>query len=185
MSRSRPDRRTEHTREALRGAFVALFFEHGYDEFTISDVARRAGVGRSTVYEHYRGKEALLFDTIAYPFEQLARVVGDDDAPVLAVLQHFWANRGNARATRRESSRRAMARVLAVAIEARLRQSTDASQPAMARLIAEAMLGVVAAWLAGDLVADAASLARLLRAMTHSALAAGRASATMRAPQVR
>lgn len=171
MSAAPDDPRVERTLAALRQAFVALFFAHGYDEISVADIAARAGVGRSTLYEHYRGKEDLLLDTVRYPFEGLAVAVDADADParLLATLQHFWSNRANARAYRRESSRRAMARVLAILIErqlAHLHPSAPAPRRrAAAVYVAEAMFGTISAWLAGDLMLVAPELARVLREM--------------------
>ena len=59
------DRRIERTREALEGAFIRLILEgRRYDRITIAGLIARAGVGRSTFYEHYRNKDELLAATI-------------------------------------------------------------------------------------------------------------------------
>lgn len=54
------DRRVRRTREALHAALVALIIEKGFDAITIQDVIEEADVGRTTFYEHFSGKEALL-----------------------------------------------------------------------------------------------------------------------------
>lgn len=167
------DARRRRTRTALRQAFVALFFEHGFDEIGIADIAARAGVGRSTLYEHYRGKDELLLDTVRHPFERLAVVVEADvaTADVVAALRHFWDNRGNARSLRRESSRRALARVYARIVAERLRERADAGAATTrtAAIVAEAQLGVLFGWLAGDIDAEpellAEALVRMVRAL--------------------
>ena len=76
MSVAVTDRRIERTREALEGAFIRLIFEgRRYDRITIADLIARAGVGRSTFYEHYRNKDELLAATIRYPFAGVAAAV--------------------------------------------------------------------------------------------------------------
>jgi AcrR family transcriptional regulator len=50
---------------------VSLFEEQGYDETTYDDVARRAGVSRSTVYRYFPDKDELPF---ARDVEHLARL---------------------------------------------------------------------------------------------------------------
>lgn len=169
---AREDARRRRTRKALQQAFIALFFERGFDEIGVADVAARAGVGRSTLYEHYRGKDELLLDTVRHPFDRLAVVVEADPAPadVAAALRHFWDNRANARALRRESSRRALARVYARLVAARLAQQADAGAATAraAALIAEAQLGVLLGWLAGDVDATPEQLAGALVRMARS-----------------
>lgn len=167
----REDARRRRTRKALQQAFIALFFERGFDEIGVADVAARAGVGRSTLYEHYRGKDELLLDTVRHPFDRLAVVVEADPATadVVAALRHFWDNRANARALRRESSRRALARVYARLVAARLSKRTDAGAATArtAALIAEAQLGVLLGWLAGDIDATPEQLAGALMRMVR------------------
>ena len=46
--------RKAQTKEALLTAFRDLFFERGYEAIRVGDIIARAGVGRSTFYEHYR-----------------------------------------------------------------------------------------------------------------------------------
>ncbi|MEM9454392.1 MAG: helix-turn-helix domain-containing protein [Myxococcota bacterium] len=39
---------------------VELFLRHGYDKTTIAEIARAAGIGKGSVYLHFRNKEELL-----------------------------------------------------------------------------------------------------------------------------
>lgn len=164
---AREDARRRRTRKALQQAFIALFFERGFDEIGVADIAARAGVGRSTLYEHYRGKDELLLDTVRYPFERLAAVVepGAASADVASALRHFWDNRANARSLRRESSRRALARVYAGLVAARLPQRPDATRTAA--IVAHAQLGVLFGWLAGDVDGTPEQLAGALVSMVR------------------
>lgn len=58
------DRRVARTRGRLQEALLALARERAYGEITISDVVARAGVNRSSFYEHYADKELLLADAL-------------------------------------------------------------------------------------------------------------------------
>lgn len=173
---AREDARRRRTRSALQAAFIGLFFERDYDDIAIADVAARAGVGRSTLYEHYRGKDELLLDTVRYPFEGLAAVVdtGAATGDVADALAHFWRNRANARSLRRDSSRRALARVYASVLVERLARRGDgrADTPARAAVIAEAQLGVLMAWLAGDIDATPERLAEVLVRIAQATIGA-------------
>ena len=54
------DARTMRTRERIDEAFVALLFTRTYLSIRVSDICKRADVGRATFYAHYKSKEALL-----------------------------------------------------------------------------------------------------------------------------
>ncbi|MGV8851528.1 MAG: TetR/AcrR family transcriptional regulator [Rhodoglobus sp.] len=54
------DDRVERTRRSLQHALFALTQERPFDEVTISEIADRAGVNRSSFYQHYTDKETLL-----------------------------------------------------------------------------------------------------------------------------
>ncbi|MFN0252554.1 MAG: TetR/AcrR family transcriptional regulator [Kofleriaceae bacterium] len=57
----------ERTREALVTSALELFHEHGYPNVTIQDIAKRAGVGRRTVFRYFPTKEDIvLFDHADY-----------------------------------------------------------------------------------------------------------------------
>ena len=54
------DRRVAESRRALHRAIVELTLARGWNQVTVHDVCRRAGVGRSTFYAHFADKEDLL-----------------------------------------------------------------------------------------------------------------------------
>ncbi|WP_067946292.1 TetR/AcrR family transcriptional regulator [Agromyces sp. NDB4Y10] len=58
------DVRVERTRRALQEALFALAREHPLEEVTVADIATRAGVNRSSFYQHYSDKETLLADAL-------------------------------------------------------------------------------------------------------------------------
>lgn len=55
---SEADRATKP--EAVLAAAKALFLERGYGAASMDDIARRAKVGKATVYEHFQSKEELF-----------------------------------------------------------------------------------------------------------------------------
>ncbi|MEU0969518.1 TetR/AcrR family transcriptional regulator [Streptomyces sp. NPDC005917] len=59
---SRRDRKKAATRQAIADAALRLFLEHGYDQVSIRDIADAADVSTATVFKHFSGKEALVFD---------------------------------------------------------------------------------------------------------------------------
>ncbi|MGY4961974.1 TetR/AcrR family transcriptional regulator [Streptomyces sp. 900105245] len=58
----RRERKKAATRQAIAGAALRLFLEHGYDSVGVRDVAEAADVSTTTVFKHFTGKEALVFD---------------------------------------------------------------------------------------------------------------------------
>jgi AcrR family transcriptional regulator len=55
-----PSRRSEASHRAILGATVELLEEVGYRNLTIEGVARRAGVGKQTIYRWWGGSKADL-----------------------------------------------------------------------------------------------------------------------------
>jgi AcrR family transcriptional regulator len=58
----RMDARIVRTRRSLQQALFDLAAESGIDHVSVSQIAERAGVNRSTFYQHYSDKETLLAD---------------------------------------------------------------------------------------------------------------------------
>ncbi|WP_062387161.1 TetR/AcrR family transcriptional regulator [Demequina iriomotensis] len=58
------DARIVRTRRRLQEALFALARERGVDDVSVSDIAARAGINRSTFYQHYSDKETLLADAL-------------------------------------------------------------------------------------------------------------------------
>jgi AcrR family transcriptional regulator len=166
----RTDARVERTREALVQAFVALFFERPYDRITVGAIVARAGVGRSTFYEHFVDKEDVLAASVRAPLAPLAAAV-DDGAPIepiLQVMDHFAANGDQARALLAGSARRAMTRVLASMVEARLAtRRGQRVRRGVSIALSEAMIGSIGTWLRGESGCGAREIAEALHAMAR------------------
>ncbi len=163
------DRRVQRTKAALVGAFVHLVLDRRYDQITVADIVERAGVGRSTFYEHYDNKDELLTEGLMGPFSVLADMVTGDCDPIrlLETIQHFWENRRVGNVLFAGPTRPLVTRTLAKAIEARLqarpRTCTSTELPATlaSAYLASAQIGLLSEWLSGhtpcrpDVVADA------------------------------
>lgn len=159
------DRRKQRTRSAALAAFTGLLFEHGYEAVTVPAVARRAGLGRSTLYEHFRTKEDLLEASLARPIGVL-NMAPPDPTALQALLVHLRANASPVRLLLTQPLRSRIAAMLAARTAARLRAAGMATAVAEIRAIAaaEGQLALLALWLrspAIDTATMAAELARL------------------------
>ncbi|MGK4582177.1 TetR/AcrR family transcriptional regulator [Kitasatospora sp. HPMI-4] len=52
--------RTTYTVESLLAVTVEVFNERGYDGTSMEDLSKAAGISKSSIYHHVRGKEELL-----------------------------------------------------------------------------------------------------------------------------
>lgn len=76
MKGTKDDRRSRRTRKLLGDALVSLILEKSYDSITVSEIVKRADVGRSTFYAHFYDKS----DLFRSEFEELLIVLGGQDA---------------------------------------------------------------------------------------------------------
>ena len=103
------DKRVERTLNDLRTALLRLMVERGYEPLTVQDILDRAGVGRATFYQHFRGKDDLLRRSLEPLREHLweewkfaVAEAGEGGAPlgfVLPFLRHVDSHRALYRAT--------------------------------------------------------------------------------------
>lgn len=85
---NRSDRRKNRTRRQLREALFGLMLEQPYESITIEDITRRADLGRTTFYLHFKDKEDLLLESIeAVAFELKEKIFEamKDQPPMLTM----------------------------------------------------------------------------------------------------
>lgn len=158
----RQDPRVKRTREAIVAAFVELAFRRRYDSIRTADLIALAGIGRSTFYEHFRGKDEVLLAAMAPILQPLASAAlgRASKAQVRAMLEHVWQQRGLARIILAGATGAKLQRRLATMIEARLVAAPDVAPPAMiATAAAAAQLAMLRMWLAGEVACAPAELA--------------------------
>ena len=49
-------------KKTIKSVSINLFYKRGYFATSISDIARAAGIQKSSIYYHYSNKEEILFD---------------------------------------------------------------------------------------------------------------------------
>jgi AcrR family transcriptional regulator len=65
-----------NARERLERAALALFTEHGFDATTVTEIADRAGLTKSTFFRHFADKREVLFggqDMLVHLFSEAIR----------------------------------------------------------------------------------------------------------------
>ncbi|MGY2701610.1 MULTISPECIES: TetR/AcrR family transcriptional regulator [unclassified Nocardioides] len=90
--RGRP--RTPGAEKRIIDAALEEYGEHGWSGFTMDGVARRAGVGKSTVYLRWQDKDTLLTDAVGTSSGQLGAVDtgslrGDLHQVAVNLFEHF------------------------------------------------------------------------------------------------
>jgi AcrR family transcriptional regulator len=76
-STGRRERKKAATRQSIADAALRLFLERGYDQVSIRDIADAADVSTTTLFKHFPGKEALVFDE-----------ADDREAALVAAVRH-------------------------------------------------------------------------------------------------
>ncbi|MFC5667522.1 TetR/AcrR family transcriptional regulator [Kitasatospora misakiensis] len=88
------EEKKRQTRTLLADTATGLFAEHGFEQVTVADVARAAGVAVNTVFNYFPTKEDLFFDRQEEVVARLAGVVRERPAgasPVGAVRAELLA----------------------------------------------------------------------------------------------
>jgi AcrR family transcriptional regulator len=89
------DPRVAKTRARINAAFVELVGRRAYFRIRVSDITRKARVGRATFYAHFESKDALLKEQFVAVV--LPRVIELPDEPCLvdctALFAHILASR--------------------------------------------------------------------------------------------
>ena len=184
------DRRIERTRRQLHDALGGLIRAKAYERITVSDILRRANVGRSTFYTHFRDKDDLLVSHI-HDMLRVFRSPGRSSEttlpervvafslPFLEHIQHHrhlgapkMGERG--RTVLHEHVRRVLAERIVQELgpeEARRRQKSGNVEPALlAQYIASTFVLVLHWWMDRRNTASAAEADKLFRTLVLPAL---------------
>jgi AcrR family transcriptional regulator len=74
-SQRRREQQKAETRQAIVDAAGALFREHGYEGFSLRQVAEQIGYSPGTIYLYFKNKDALLFTLVDEGFAKFGRML--------------------------------------------------------------------------------------------------------------
>jgi AcrR family transcriptional regulator len=74
-SRQRREQQKAETRQAILDAAGELFREHGYEGFSLRQVAEQIGYSPGTIYLYFKNKDALLFTLVDEGFGKFGRML--------------------------------------------------------------------------------------------------------------
>ncbi|MFD8479327.1 TetR/AcrR family transcriptional regulator [Kitasatospora sp. NPDC059673] len=172
------DPRVQRTRARLREAILELVAEQDLDAITISAVAKRAGINRATVYQHYPAMDALVVDAMDGPIAEVAQAVRQcpADAPpgrtpeaLVGLFEHIAARAAVYRCVLGGQGSAGFADRMREQVTAALTgRFREGARPAgfdevpvdlHAAYLAGALLGVVTHWITGEHPAPAPEVA--------------------------
>jgi AcrR family transcriptional regulator len=94
-SRQRRDQEKQDVRQAILDAAAELFREHGYERFSLRQVAERIGYSPTTIYLYFTDKDDLLFTVADLGFtrfgEQLVAAANSTTDPIKRLRAMGWA----------------------------------------------------------------------------------------------
>ncbi len=73
----------EETHQRIQDTAIELFTKHGFDNVTVEEVARAAGVSHMTFFRHFPTKESVVFDDPYDPVIGQMIAAQDRSAPAL------------------------------------------------------------------------------------------------------
>ncbi|NJP43060.1 TetR/AcrR family transcriptional regulator [Actinacidiphila epipremni] len=73
-------KRDTYTPDSLLAVAVEVFNERGYDGTSMEDLSRVAGISKSSIYHHVRGKEELLNRAVGRALEGLFGILDQPEA---------------------------------------------------------------------------------------------------------
>lgn len=164
------DRRVRRTRDAILQAFIALALDRRYDRIRTAELIATSGVGRSTFYEHFRSKDAVLLAAMEPIFLPLANAAAGRGAraQLRGVLDHIWHQRALGRVILDSRTALQLQRKLASMIEKRLEDDGAALPPAMLAMSAAAgQLALLRMWIGGEASCSSDALARQMIAFSR------------------
>lgn len=111
---SKREEKKQSNKRAILDSAISLFNENGYEKTSISEIARKAGVGKGTVYSYFDNKKSIIKGFCEYELEKIHRQLiaqSNQNASILEQMliiymtefQHITQNREFGRLYMREA----------------------------------------------------------------------------------
>lgn len=111
---SKREAKKQNNKRAILDSAISLFNENGYEKTSIAQIARKAGVGKGTVYSYFDNKKSIIKGFCEYELEKVHNQLiaqSNREASVLEQMliiymtefQHITQNREFGRLYMRES----------------------------------------------------------------------------------
>lgn len=149
-------RQLSGTEIAIVEAFHTLAIGRRYGAIRVIDIIDRAGVGKSTFYEHFQGKDDVLLTAMRPILLALATAASGRAARsyVRPFIEHLWERRSFARPILDSTAAPILQRRLADAIATHGGKRIEAEGVRLSAVgIAAAQLAMLLCWLAGHVAA--------------------------------
>lgn len=169
QSKSDQDRRVKRTKFLVFEAFFEMVQSTRYDEFKTKDIIEKAGIGRSTFYEHFFDKDDVLSQSLESPMLIIAKALisQDDDEDLLRILTHFWERRIFARVILKHPTREVVNRCLQKLISSNLDEVTivnERDRLAHISFLSSGFLSLLNDWLSGKLRSTEEEMCKYIKA---------------------
>lgn len=83
------EEKKQKTKQAILEAAIALFSEYGYEKTSIARIARRAGIGKGTVYGYFQTKKEIIRGFCEYELEQIHLQLVKRSNPNATILEQM------------------------------------------------------------------------------------------------
>lgn len=171
-------RQITKTRVSIQTAFAELVFSRRYAEIQMTEVAARANIGRSTLYTHYKDKDAILLDNMSDLITDLAASIAGSRAEkkIQDALSHIWSHRDRGRVVLFGTTGRKLENALVTCLLKTLlteasHHELNVSPIFVANQIAASLFATLRTWLSGEASGSTPVLARHM-CMSSAALVA-------------
>ena len=83
------DEQIEEKRLAIAHAAAKLIFQQGYNETSVSQIARKTGIGKSTIYDYFSSKEEIILALLDEPLAEVRQKAEKIGASSVDVIQRI------------------------------------------------------------------------------------------------
>jgi TetR/AcrR family transcriptional regulator len=86
----RKEREKEQRRKDIADAAEELFFDRGYDNVTMDDIAKRVELNKATIYLYFKDKESLYFTVVLRGMRIMDEMVREREGKAKTGFDKLW-----------------------------------------------------------------------------------------------